>query len=135
MLPVLTSLLKRHSVHTAAFSTLLKQCNSSDPDLCTHSPAVTGWQVTVSLSWRLLGLSFGPFFTFLNLHVMMNSLPEAPMQRNVFWLFIDVNKIQFPAEILSSALESASFLDISWRCSQPGLPAPSQDFGVKEQSC
>lgn len=55
------------------------------------------------------------------------------MERNIFWLFIDVKKIQFPDEVLSSSLESASFLGSSWRCSQSGLPGPSQDFEVKEQ--
>lgn len=131
MLPVLTSSLKRLGIYTAAFSTLLQQWNGSNPALRNHLPAATGWPC----------FSPGGFwaktcdhpFTFLNLHVTMNSLPEALVERNIFWLFIDVNKIQFPAEILSSGLESASFLDSSWRCSQPGRPGPSQDFGVKEQ--
>lgn len=63
----------------------------------------------------------------------MNRLPEALMERNIFWLFIDAKKIQFPDEVLSNSLESAFFLGSSRRCSQSGLPGPSQDFEVKEQ--
>lgn len=55
------------------------------------------------------------------------------MEINIFWLFINVKKIQFPDEVLSSGLDSASFLGNSRRCSQPGLLESSQDFEVKEQ--
>lgn len=55
------------------------------------------------------------------------------MEINIFWLFINVKKIQFPDEVLSSGLDSASFLSNSRRCSQPGLLESSQDFEVKEQ--
>lgn len=56
------------------------------------------------------------------------------MERNMFWLFMDVNKIQFPAELLSSGLESASFPDSSRGCSRLWPYQTFPRFGVKGQS-
>lgn len=63
----------------------------------------------------------------------MSRLLGVLMEINIFWLFINVKKIQFPDEVLSSGLISAPFLGNSWRCSQSWLPGPSQDIEVKEQ--
>lgn len=113
------------------------QCSSSSKTaaILTCEP-LPGWH-WVTGDWVSLLEAFGlkhiSIFYFSGSACGDEQAPRGTDGKKHFLAIYQCKKVQFPDEVLSSSLDSASFLDISWRCSQSGLPGPPQDFEVKEQ--